>query len=47
MAIDYSERQLEEARAWSDVSISADSGEEYPVPLPGEEYPVPLAGEVR
>ncbi|WP_349866608.1 SDR family NAD(P)-dependent oxidoreductase [Leifsonia sp. WHRI 6310E] len=46
MAIDYSVRQLEEARAWSDVSISADSGEEYPVPLPGQEYPVPLAGEV-
>jgi NAD(P)-dependent dehydrogenase (short-subunit alcohol dehydrogenase family) len=36
MAIDYSERQLEEARAWSAVSISADSGEEYPVPLPGD-----------
>ncbi|WP_025156556.1 SDR family NAD(P)-dependent oxidoreductase [Leifsonia aquatica] len=34
MAIAYSERQLEEAMAWRDVSISADAGEAFPVPLP-------------
>jgi NAD(P)-dependent dehydrogenase (short-subunit alcohol dehydrogenase family) len=36
MAAAYSERQLEQAAAWRDVSISADAGEEYPAPLPGE-----------
>lgn len=36
MAAAYSERQLEEVAAWREVSISADSGEAYPVPLPGE-----------
>jgi NAD(P)-dependent dehydrogenase (short-subunit alcohol dehydrogenase family) len=36
MAIDYSERQLAEASAWQEVSVSADAVEAYPVPLPGE-----------
>jgi hypothetical protein len=34
MAIDYSRRQLEEALAWRDVSVSADAAEEYPVEHP-------------
>ncbi|MFF2052997.1 SDR family NAD(P)-dependent oxidoreductase [Leifsonia sp. NPDC058194] len=34
MALAYSESQSEEAAVWRAVSISADSGEEYPVPLP-------------
>lgn len=37
MAIAYSERQLEEANRWRDVSVSADAVEVYPVALPGEE----------
>jgi NAD(P)-dependent dehydrogenase (short-subunit alcohol dehydrogenase family) len=34
MAIDYSQRQIDEAIAWRGVSVSADAGEEYPVELP-------------
>jgi hypothetical protein len=36
MAIAYSERQLEEATRWREVSVSADAAEAYPVALPGE-----------
>ncbi|GIT79837.1 short-chain dehydrogenase/reductase [Leifsonia sp. LS1] len=36
MAADYSRRQLAEAGAWREVSISADAAEAYPVLLPGE-----------
>ncbi|WP_198412633.1 SDR family NAD(P)-dependent oxidoreductase [Nocardioides mangrovicus] len=34
-AIAYSEEQLAQARAWEQVSRSADFAEPYPVPLPG------------
>ena len=36
MAIDYSEKQLEQARAWEQVSRSADFAEPYPVELPAD-----------
>jgi NAD(P)-dependent dehydrogenase (short-subunit alcohol dehydrogenase family) len=40
MALDYSQRQLDEARSWEQVSRSADYAEPYPVDLPS---PDPLS----
>ncbi len=34
MAIEYSQRQIDEATAWAAVGRSADFAESYPVPLP-------------
>jgi NAD(P)-dependent dehydrogenase (short-subunit alcohol dehydrogenase family) len=39
MAIDYSQRQIEEATAWADVGRSADFAEPYPVELPPDTLP--------
>ena len=36
MAVDYSRRQLDQARAWEQVSRSADYAEPYPAALPSE-----------
>ena len=37
MAIDYSQRQLDEARRWADVGRSADFGQPFPVAYPVDE----------
>jgi hypothetical protein len=36
MALDYSQRQIDEAGAWETVSASADFGAPYPVELPAD-----------
>ncbi|AQA01200.1 short-chain dehydrogenase/reductase [Mycobacterium sp. MS1601] len=35
MALDYSQRQIDEATAWEAVSRSADYGQPFPAPFPG------------
>ncbi|MDH2414386.1 hypothetical protein [Nocardioides sp. CER19] len=34
MSLDYSQAQIAQASAWRELSLSADFGQPYPVPLP-------------